>query len=104
MPIKDFSCSPVKLYLVNTYLYNQDDPERDTVCVLGIASTREKADVLIEEWADSLMNGEDAYKDLEEIETEDFFGKVKSYKGIDDFGDRVFIDIVISEVELDKVL
>ncbi len=94
----------MKLYLITSYLYNQDDPERDTACTLGIASTREKADALIEEWADSMMKGEDAYKDLEEIETEDFFGKVKSYKGIDDFDDRVFIDIVVSEVELDKVL
>ena len=89
-------------YLITNYLYDCHNNERDWASTIGIATTREKAEVLVEEWADSLMSGEDAYKDLEEITSE--YTDVKSYKAIDEFEDEWLMDIIIQEVELDKIL
>lgn len=92
----------MKVYLVIGYLYCEDDSERDTTYPLGIASSREKANTLIEEWADLMINEEDGYKDLEEVPTQ--FGTDRTYKAIDEFKERWTIDVVILETELDKLV
>ena len=92
----------MKVYLIIGYLYCEDDHERDTSYPLGIASSREKANTLIEEWADLMVNEDDGYKELEEVPTK--FGTDRTYTAVDEFGDRWTIDVVILLTELDKLV
>ncbi len=90
------------VYLIKSYLYDEDDHERDTVAVIGIASTKEKGVTLIKEWANDLVNNkEDGYKEIEEIFSD---YNERTYRATDEFGDRWVIDVIILKTELDKIL
>lgn len=99
MPIKDFSCSPANFYLITSFLYCENDGNKDTKCTLGIASTRSKANELIDSWAKHLK--EDGYKFLKEMEPHNSF---RTFKATDELDDNWDIDFLISEVKVDQLI
>ena len=83
------------LYLIEAYEDDLDDYDIDTTSIVGIASSIEKANQMIENWADNKMG---YYVDLEEVDTNCCD---RAYKGIDKYGHNWTIDIWITEKELD---
>lgn len=90
------------LYLIESQEDDLDDYDINTSSIIGIASSLDKANKMIENWADQKM---DFYVDLEEVDSDAAKWLCdRAYKGIDRYGHKWTIDIWITEEELDKGL